>query len=277
MKKEDEDAGTPAEKDEARPDDTDTDPQMSVSVIPAGETPSPPLTPKMNRPELVQPLPQHAVCWDAPDTEGGDDEGDEEPLDGDVPMVKVSVNEPVADNLGPLLCPLSGEEKVKAEDKSVDSGQHSDADSELSLSDDALMSSTAALRGSTVGLDVLDDIQDCVRLKPEQGTAAAQVSQHSDTVTPLELSGKLRSASTGDLLSSGSPVSIPATRSSSRAPTDDVMNLKTEREEMEHEHRSRETESQEESSCQGRAVDPQPPPADLLHAGVKRSKHRRSW
>ncbi|XP_034723677.1 pleckstrin homology domain-containing family O member 2 [Etheostoma cragini] len=136
--------------------------------------------------------------------------------------IVVSLNNPVNDSpsLSPLLCHLPGEKKKKTEEKSVDSGQHSDADSEGSGTEDTLAASTAALRESQAGLDVLDasegDIQIPVSFRLTQTRAKPQVRpkvfphQHSQPPTPaLKPSTKVRSASIGDLLCD-SPVCIQA-------------------------------------------------------------------
>ncbi|XP_035009304.1 pleckstrin homology domain-containing family O member 1-A [Hippoglossus stenolepis] len=159
---------------------------------------------------------------------------------------QVPSNEPPTDsfNLSPLLCHLPGEKKRKAEEKSVDSGQHSDNDSEGSGSEDTLAASTASLRGSHAGLDVLDAREDSIQISGQhsyniQDITKPQVKSkvfpfpHSKPTIPLKPSTKVRSASIGDLLSDSS-VCIPvrphtialAQRNSS--PTDDVMKLETE-------------------------------------------------
>uniref|UniRef100_A0A3P9QFL3 Pleckstrin homology domain containing, family O member 2 n=1 Tax=Poecilia reticulata TaxID=8081 RepID=A0A3P9QFL3_POERE len=99
--------------------------------------------------------------------------------------------------------------KKKAEEKSVDSGQHSDDESEGSVNEDTLAASTAALHGSHAGLDVLDGTEDereiSVNLRP---SASLQVKPDVTTCRrsepfqkPLKSSIKARSTSIGDLLS----------------------------------------------------------------------------
>ncbi|XP_039978887.1 putative uncharacterized protein DDB_G0290521, partial [Xiphias gladius] len=163
----------------------------------------------------------------------------------EVPSVVVSSNDPLTDSpsLSPQLCHLPGEEKKKAEEKSVDSGQHSENDSEGSGSEDTLVASTAVLRGSHASLDVLDatedNIQISVILRPTQAATEPQdISKvlpclHSKSTTPLKSSTKARSASIGDLLSDSS-VCIQlrqhtrAVAGSDMSPTDDIMKLETE-------------------------------------------------
>ncbi|KAK5608362.1 hypothetical protein CRENBAI_026883 [Crenichthys baileyi] len=112
-------------------------------------------------------------------------------------------------NLSPLFCHVPGDKKKKAEEKSVDSGQHSDIESEGSVNEDTLAASTAALRGSHAGLDVLDATEDesqiSVNLRP---LAELQVRPNvmpcrrsEPFEKPLKPSSKPRSASIGDLLS----------------------------------------------------------------------------
>ncbi|XP_071329006.1 pleckstrin homology domain-containing family O member 2 [Trachinotus anak] len=154
-----------------------------------------------------------------------------------IPSVVVSSNGLLTDSisLSPLLC-LPGDKRKKAEEKSVDSGQHSDDDS--SGSEDTLAASTAALRGSHAGLDVLDASENgqiSISLRLTEAATKPQVrskafpSPHSKPTTPLKPSSKARSASIGDLLSNSSvctqtrPVAI-----NDRSPADDVMKLETE-------------------------------------------------
>lgn len=128
-----------------------------------------------------------------------------------VPSVVVCTDNPLTEtlNLSPLLHHLPGEKKKKAEEKSVDSGQHSDDESEGSVSEDTLAASTAALHGSHAGLDVLDGTEDereiSVNLRP---SASLQVKpdvtpcrRSEPFQKPLKSSIKARSASIGDLLS----------------------------------------------------------------------------
>ncbi|XP_069378835.1 pleckstrin homology domain-containing family O member 1-A isoform X1 [Paralichthys olivaceus] len=151
----------------------------------------------------------------------------------------VSSNEHPTDsfNLSPLLCHLPGEKKKKAEEKSVDSGQHSDDDSEGSGSEDTLVASTAALRGSHAELDSSeisgqhsDNIQD---ITTPQVISNVFPFPHSKPTIPLKPSTKVKSASIGDLLSVSS-VSIQvrqhtrAVAQRNSSPTDDVMKLETE-------------------------------------------------
>ncbi|XP_017159676.1 pleckstrin homology domain-containing family O member 2 isoform X2 [Poecilia reticulata] len=128
-----------------------------------------------------------------------------------VPSVVVCTDDPLTEtlNLSPLLHHLPGEKKKKAEEKSVDSGQHSDDESEGSVNEDTLAASTAALHGSHAGLDVLDGTEDereiSVNLRP---SASLQVKPDVTTCRrsepfqkPLKSSIKARSTSIGDLLS----------------------------------------------------------------------------
>lgn len=230
---------------------------------PLRKSPSPLLTAKKKPEKAVQPDTQHAddsttitqtnegqdpaaLPQTASRTSASSPPAEEAPPKSEVPPIVVSPNDPVNDSLSlsPLLSHLPGDKKKKTEEKSVDSGQHSDADSEGSGSEDTLAASTAALRGSKAGLDVLDtregNIQIPVSLRLTQTRAKPQVRpkvfphRRSQPPTPaLKPSIKVRSASIGDLLSD-SPVCIqasPHTRAGAGdggAPRDDVMELETE-------------------------------------------------
>ncbi|XP_071389535.1 proteoglycan 4 [Centroberyx affinis] len=177
------------------------------------------------------------------------------PLDSnnDIPAVVLSLNDPVADSpsLSPLLCRSDAEKKERVEEKSVDSGQHSDDDSEGSENGDMLATSTAALKGSHAGLDMLDVSEDDTQITDSLGkitdneppaTKQAQVKSkvHSTftrvrPIVPLKPSIKVRYASSGDLLSesSGCAEMRQYTRGmalgdGAAALRDDVMNLESE-------------------------------------------------
>ncbi|KAM9832190.1 uncharacterized protein plekho2 [Neosynchiropus ocellatus] len=145
-----------------------------------------------------------------------DDLFPEVPAHLEVPSVLVTTCEP---SLSPLLCHLPGEKK-KSEEKSVDSGQHSDSDSEFSLDGDTLAASTSALRGSSAGLDALDISEDLSRSLAEPHLTS--------NVSSLALapSAKTRSASSGDLLSNFTTQA--EARTSRGADKDQVMELETE-------------------------------------------------
>ncbi|KAA8592013.1 hypothetical protein FQN60_017387 [Etheostoma spectabile] len=204
---------------------------------PLRKSPSASLTPKKKPEKPVQPHTQHAddsttitqtnkgqdpaaLLQTASRTSASSPPAEEVLPKSEAPPIVVSLNNPVKDSLSlsPLLCHLSGEKKKKTEEKSVDSGQHSDADSEGSGSEDTLAASTAALRASQAGLDVLDasegDIQipvsfSLTRAKPQVRPKVFPF-QHSQPPTPaLKPSTKVRSTSIGDLLYD-SPVCIPA-------------------------------------------------------------------
>ncbi|KAK2853416.1 hypothetical protein Q5P01_006077 [Channa striata] len=162
----------------------------------------------------------------------------------EVSSLVVSLSDTLSDslNLSPLLCQLPGEKKKKAEEKSVDSGQHSDDDSEGSGSEDVLASSTAALRGSQAALDTLDISEDSSKLsdslRSPQTTTKNKVQsavfscRRSAPLPPKKPPTKVRSASIGDLLSDSS-TSVQATQNTSSGAgnnisTDEVMKLETE-------------------------------------------------
>ncbi|XP_054878405.1 pleckstrin homology domain-containing family O member 2 [Poeciliopsis prolifica] len=155
---------------------------------------------------VTQPKGSHST---ASDTSAHSLKGEEASLQS-VPSVVVCTDDPLTEtlNLSPLLH-LPGEKKKKAEEKSVDSGQHSDDESEGSVSEDTLAASTAALHGSHAGLDVWDGTEDerkiSVNLRP---SASLQVKpdvtpcrRSEPFQKPFKSSIKARSASIGDLLS----------------------------------------------------------------------------
>lgn len=157
------------------------------------------------------------------------------------PSVVVCLSEPQSEtlNLSPLLCHLPGEKKKKAEEKSVDSGQHSDDESEGSVSEDTLAASTAALQGSHAGLDVLDAAEEeiPVHLRPSaklQVRANVFPCRRSEPFQkPLKPSSKPKSASIGDLLSNSLGNDPPKTSSKAEdgsvpAFKNSVTNLETE-------------------------------------------------
>lgn len=206
------------------------EPQTPTESLKKG--PSPLLTPKKKSEEPVWPDMQHtedkttityptegqdpsALLQTASDTSASSPQTEEALPKSEVPSVVISLNDPATDSLSlsPLLCQMHGDKKKKAEEKSVDSGQHSDDDSEGSGSEDTLAASTAALRGSQAALDMLDasedDIQISFNLRPTQSTTKAQVRSKVFPCQRLEPnslkpSTKARSASIGDLVSDSS-------------------------------------------------------------------------
>ncbi|XP_070765959.1 pleckstrin homology domain-containing family O member 2-like [Enoplosus armatus] len=226
-----------------------------------------------------------ALLQTASDTSASSPQAEEALPKSEVPPVAVSLNDPVTDSLSlsPLLSHLPGEKKKKAEEKSVDSGQHSDDDSEGSGGEETLLASKAALRGSHAGLDVLDasedDIQVSVSLRSTQAATKPQARskvfacRRSEPTPPLKPSTKVRSASIGDLLSDSS-VCIQvrqhtrAVAGSDRPPSDDVMKLEAEvalEMEKTSELLSRVSQSQEGGDGEGR-------PEDLLATAMEKLK-----
>uniref|UniRef100_UPI0037E78A8E pleckstrin homology domain-containing family O member 2 n=1 Tax=Semicossyphus pulcher TaxID=241346 RepID=UPI0037E78A8E len=239
-------------------------------------------------PSIVQPNEGEdptALLQTAPDTSASSPQAEETLPTSEVPAVVVSLNDQVTDSLSlsPLLCHLPGEKKKKEEEKSVDSGQHSDDDSEGSGSEDTLAASTAALRGSNAGLDVLDasedDIQISVCLIPPQVAPKPQIRpkafpcRRSDPTPPLKPSAKARSASIGDLLSESSACTqvgkhTRAEAGSNRAPSDDVMKLEAEVAlEMENTKDLLSRVSQSEGGGEGEGM-----PEDLLTKAMEKLK-----
>lgn len=232
--------------------ESDNEPQTPPEQL--RKTPSPLLTPKKKPEKPVQPDTQRTddnttttqtnedqdlteLLQTASDTSAGSPQAEEALPKSEVPSVVVSLKDPVADSLSlsPLLCHLPGEKKKKTEEKSVDSGQHSDDDSEGSGSEDTLAASTAALRGSNAGLDVLDTSEDEIpaSLRPTRAPPKPQVrpkvfpSRRSvPTPPPLKPETKARSASIGDLLSDSTQARQTAVAGG--ATGDDVMKLENE-------------------------------------------------
>lgn len=145
----------------------------------------------------------------------------------EVPAIVVSLNIANSPSLSPPLGHGRGDKK--AEEKSVDSGQHSDADSDGFEGEDSLAASTAALKGSHVGLDVLSISEDDMQIS--KSLKVTQSSSQSSKVTPLKPSIKAKSASIGDLLS-GFPGCAQMTAHPKMmelaTPRDNVTNLVTE-------------------------------------------------
>ncbi|XP_054476065.1 pleckstrin homology domain-containing family O member 2 [Anoplopoma fimbria] len=237
---------------------SDNEPQIPTETL--GKSPSPLLTLKKKPEKPVQPDTQQtgdngtmtqtnegqdptALLPTASDTSAS--QAEEALPKSELPSVVVSLNDPVSDSLSlsPLLCHLPGEKKKKTEEKSVDSGQHSDDDSEGSGSEDTLVASTAALRGSHAGLHVFDasedDIQIPVSSKAMMLPPKPQVRpkvfpcRRSGPTLPLKPSAKVRSASIGDLLTDPS-ICVPAKQHTSTAivgdgaPGAEFMKLETE-------------------------------------------------
>ncbi|KAM7015142.1 uncharacterized protein plekho2 [Tautogolabrus adspersus] len=199
---------------EGQVSEDDNEPQEPTEPLTKSRTP--PLVPKKKPEKPAQPDESNdlnALLQNAPDTSACSSPAEETLPKSEVPTVVVSLKDPVTDSLSlsPLLCHFPGEKKKKAEEKSVDSGQHSDDDSESSVSEDTLAASTAALRGSNAGLDVLDanedDTQISVTLRHPKVAPKPQIQskafplRRSEPTPPLKPSAKARSASIGDLLS----------------------------------------------------------------------------
>ncbi|XP_029282822.1 pleckstrin homology domain-containing family O member 2 [Cottoperca gobio] len=235
---------------------SDNEPQIPTE--PVRKSPSPPPTPKKKPEKAAQPDTQHTddnttitqtnegpdptTLLQASETSASSPLAEEALPKNEVPSVVVSLNDPLADSLSlsPLLCHLPGEKKKKTEEKSVDSGQHSDDDSEGSGSEETLAASTVALRGSHAGLDVLDASEDKIQVpvslmvkklppKPQVRPKAFPYRRLVAT-SPLTPSTKAKSVSIGDLLSDSSVCEqhTRAVAGGDRAPSNDFMKLETE-------------------------------------------------
>lgn len=131
----------------------------------------------------------------------------------EIPSLFVSLSQD--DGLSASMCGLDEGNKIKAEEKSVDSGQDSDEDSDGSRSGDTLAVSTAAMRGSHAGLDAMDSSEEDVHSLCYSGVFHGSQASTSKCVfnteadpcqsSESESKGKgftmAKSASFGDLLS----------------------------------------------------------------------------
>lgn len=184
-------------------------PCLSRSPGEQGNKPPGPLVPPKKKPEKLEkagapdgadkPGPA-APVQAAPEPSDGPCEAEEPLPQNQVPSVLVSW-------MGSLEEDLDEEQRAKAEEKSVDSGQHSDDDSDGSRSGDTLAVSTAAMRGSHAGLDAMDSSQEDLPSLSYSGTLAG--TRASSTGDPCQSPGpdprgktstKAKSASFGDLL-----------------------------------------------------------------------------
>ncbi|TNN35484.1 hypothetical protein EYF80_054355 [Liparis tanakae] len=218
---------------------SDNEPQIPIETL--GRSPSPLL---LHKKKMNEGQDTTELLTTGSDASASSPPAEEEQPKSEVRSVLVYLNDPVSDSLSlsPLLCLLPGEKKKKTEEKSVDSGQHSDVDSEGSGSEDTLVASTAASRGSHAGLDVLDasedDVQIPVSSRPIKAPPKPQVrpkvrpkvvpGRRSGPTPPLKPSTKARSASSGDLLSDSSVRVEAGQHTSAVAGGDDFMKLETE-------------------------------------------------
>lgn len=169
-----------------------------------------------------------ALLQTALDTSGSSSQAQKSLPKSGMPTVVVTLNDPVNDSLSlsPLLSYVHGEKRKKVEEKSVDSGQHSDSESEGFGSEDTLAVSTAALRGSHVGLDVLETSEDDIQIPVPDSDLDSRFLQGPEPTPPLKPSTKARSS--GDLLSDTSVWTQQVRqqiRPNNEAPGDDVMKL----------------------------------------------------
>lgn len=130
----------------------------------------------------------------------------EEPLPkNQIPSVLVSWVVSLDDDLSESIGALDEEHRARAEEKSEDSGQHSDDDSDGSRSGDTLAVSTAAMRGSHAGLDMDSSEEDLPCLSYSGTLAGPRASNTEDPCQSPEAAprGKTstKSASFGDLTS----------------------------------------------------------------------------
>lgn len=172
-----------------------------------------------------------ALLQTALDISGSSSQAQDSLTKSGMPTVVVTLNDPVTDSLSlrPLLSYMHAEKRKKVEEKSVDSGQHSDNESEGFGSEDTLAVSTAALRGSHVGLDVLETSEDDIQIPVTDSDPDSRFLQRPEPTPPLKPSTKARSS--GDLLSDTSAWTqqvrqqIRPVAGNNGAPGDDVMKL----------------------------------------------------
>uniref|UniRef100_A0A3Q2E5R1 Pleckstrin homology domain containing, family O member 2 n=1 Tax=Cyprinodon variegatus TaxID=28743 RepID=A0A3Q2E5R1_CYPVA len=152
-----------------------------------------------------------AQPYDGSGSTASDDSATSPQLLQSSPQMNVDLNEPFTEtlSLSPLLCHSLGGKEKKTEEKSVDSGQHSDDGSEGSAGEDTPEASISATLESHGGLDELtaaeDEGQTSVNLRQPaklQLRANFHPSRRSEPLQkPLKPSNKAKSASIGDLLS----------------------------------------------------------------------------
>lgn len=142
------------------------------------------------------------------------DLAEESPPKNEIPSLVVSLSL-LDDGLSASICGLDEGSKTIAEEKSVDSGQHSDDDSDGSRSGDTLAVSTSAMRGSHAGLDAMDSSEEDIHSLSYSGgfsgthasTSKSALEKEVDQCGRLDrdprgqTSAKAKSASFGDLLS----------------------------------------------------------------------------
>uniref|UniRef100_A0A8C6UEW1 Pleckstrin homology domain containing, family O member 2 n=1 Tax=Neogobius melanostomus TaxID=47308 RepID=A0A8C6UEW1_9GOBI len=167
-----------------------TEPEKDIAneehITPPRLAKSPQLPPKQEeRPKLDVPAPVEEV----------------EECKGDVLVVEVCLKDSESVNLSPLLGRIGEDKEKKAEEKSLDSGQHSDEDElEDSVSEDA-----SPTGESNNDLDTLDSksskTEILIRLKPQICPSKGYTAWDLKPPTPLQPKTKVRSASSCDLLS----------------------------------------------------------------------------
>ncbi|XP_038125153.1 pleckstrin homology domain-containing family O member 2 [Cyprinodon tularosa] len=167
-----------------------------------------------NEAEKPEEAEREELCaqpYDGSDSTASDDSATSPQLLQSSPQMNVDLNEPFTEtlSLSPLLCHSLGGKEKKTEEKSVDSGQHSDDGSEGSAGEDTPEASISATLESHGGLDELtaaeDKGQTSVNLRQPaklQLRANFHPSRRSEPLQkPLKPSNKAKSASIGDLLS----------------------------------------------------------------------------
>lgn len=175
-----------------------------------------PLVPPKKKPEIPEkPGTQHGSDkrGETPDATLLPEESlERESPKNEIPSLIVSLSQ-LDDGLSASICGLDEENKTKAEEKSVDSGQHSDdEDSDGSRSGNTLAVSTSAMRGSHAGLDAMDSSEEDIHSLSysDMFCTSASKSEFQRDVDPClrsepdakcNTSTKAKSASFGDLLS----------------------------------------------------------------------------
>lgn len=146
----------------------------------------------------------------------------------DIPVVVMSLKDQESVNLSPLLGRIGEDKEKKAEEKSVDSGQHSDEDGlEDSVSEDA-----SPTRDSNNDLEALDSksskTEISISLKSQICSSKGFTEWDLKPQIPLKPKTKARSASSGNLLSEFSELPDFSVGGGRGSGTVDVRTLETE-------------------------------------------------
>lgn len=141
---------------------------------------------------------------------------------------ELSLTDSESVSLSPLLDSIDEDKERKAEEKSVDSGQHSDED----ILEDSMSEEASPTRNSNNHLDTLDiqssKTESSASLKLKISSTKGYTSWNLESPTPLKPTTKARSASSGDLLNEVNCFTVEKGHSSSVRIAVDVERLETE-------------------------------------------------